>query len=320
MIRHIFLQGLFFLTSSFSQAQDVDLFLNLKAYYPFSGNAEDASGHNRHGEIHGNPTLTTDRFGNADSAYEFDGVDDLINTQSIFNYSNRSLSLWINPYDINGFNTTAKVAITQDSDYLSSGTLRVEFNNSGMKLWAGGVSGTYPTTDVAENEWIHLLLVRQDTVVKYYINAEMMYTSVADSLGSTHNPNPIFIIGSGRSLNDQFFRGKIDEIRIYDRVLNKNEINSLYKGDLTSAQELTSANSINYRIFPLPSSGTINVELDAFYTDISVSIYDVSGRLIRRNKENASHIGLDISTFPRGDYFLRLSTNSWSILKKIQKI
>ena len=46
------------------------------AYYPFTGNANDAIGPN-HGTVNG-ATLTTDRFGVANSTYNFDGVDDRI--------------------------------------------------------------------------------------------------------------------------------------------------------------------------------------------------------------------------------------------------
>ena len=47
----------------------------LVANYPFNGNANDGSGNGNDGIVNG-VTLTTDRFGNADSAYSFDGVDD----------------------------------------------------------------------------------------------------------------------------------------------------------------------------------------------------------------------------------------------------
>jgi hypothetical protein len=49
----------------------------LLAYYPFNGNANDESGNGNHGTIHG-PVLTEDRFGNPNSAFSFDGVDDYI--------------------------------------------------------------------------------------------------------------------------------------------------------------------------------------------------------------------------------------------------
>lgn len=60
------------------------LFIGLKSFsqclpmtsYRFNGNANNASGNGNNGILGGeknNPTLTTDRFGNANSAYLFGG-------------------------------------------------------------------------------------------------------------------------------------------------------------------------------------------------------------------------------------------------------
>lgn len=46
----------------------------LVASYPFNGNANDASGNGNNATVNG-ATLTTDRFGNANSAYSFNGTD-----------------------------------------------------------------------------------------------------------------------------------------------------------------------------------------------------------------------------------------------------
>ena len=60
---------------------------NLLSYYPFNGNVDDESGNANHGTVYG-ATLTEDRFGNANSAYSFDGVDDYIikNAEDINRY------------------------------------------------------------------------------------------------------------------------------------------------------------------------------------------------------------------------------------------
>lgn len=50
----------------------------LIAYYPFNGNADDATGNGNNGIPMNGVKLTTDRFGNPNSAYLFDGVDDYI--------------------------------------------------------------------------------------------------------------------------------------------------------------------------------------------------------------------------------------------------
>jgi hypothetical protein len=54
----------------------------LVGYWGFDGNANDESGNGNNGTVNG-AILTTDRFGNTDSAYSFDGVDDNINFHGI---------------------------------------------------------------------------------------------------------------------------------------------------------------------------------------------------------------------------------------------
>ena len=49
----------------------------LVAWYPFNGNANDESGNGNNGTVNG-ATLTTDKDGNENSAYSFDGNDDII--------------------------------------------------------------------------------------------------------------------------------------------------------------------------------------------------------------------------------------------------
>ena len=67
----------------------------LLGWWPFNGNASDESGNGNHGTVNG-ATLTTDRFGNANMAYGFDGVDDWI--EATFNQNNNySISTWFKP-------------------------------------------------------------------------------------------------------------------------------------------------------------------------------------------------------------------------------
>ncbi|MDH5610089.1 MAG: PKD domain-containing protein, partial [Cyclobacteriaceae bacterium] len=203
----------------------------IAAYYPFNGNANDESGNGHHGTTSGAILSTTDRFDQPNSAYEFDGIDDFINTSTTFDFPNRTLSLWINTYDITGSGSTAKVAITQDDDALNNGILRVDFQNNQMTLWAGGIAGKYVTTSITPNTWTHLVLIREGATTKYYVDNVLEYSSVSDGNGSTLNPVPDFIIGSGRMTQDQFFNGKIDDIRVFNRALNEQEIHALYSGN-----------------------------------------------------------------------------------------
>lgn len=64
-----------FSNTAFNQ---IDLNNGLIAYYPFTGNANDVSGNGFHGVVRNGAFPTTDRFGNPNSAFYFDGIDDYI--------------------------------------------------------------------------------------------------------------------------------------------------------------------------------------------------------------------------------------------------
>ena len=64
----------------------------LVGWWPFNGNANDESGNNNNGTVNG-ATLTSDRFGNSNMAYNFDGINDYISTFRS-GYTTFSISLW----------------------------------------------------------------------------------------------------------------------------------------------------------------------------------------------------------------------------------
>ena len=78
----------------------------LVGYWPFNGNAQDGSGNGNHGTVNG-ATLTTDRFGNQNGAYSFDGQGNRINIlNQLFNlgWQNYTISAW--------FQTSSSAAVS----------------------------------------------------------------------------------------------------------------------------------------------------------------------------------------------------------------
>jgi hypothetical protein len=72
----------------------------LIAWYPFNGNANDESGNGNNGTVNG-ATLTSDRFGNVEKAYSFDGSGNNIQLGNIpfssfdnLDGSDFTISLW----------------------------------------------------------------------------------------------------------------------------------------------------------------------------------------------------------------------------------
>src|SRR5438105_2717537 len=82
-----------------ARAYAQDPFTNgLVAYYPFNGNASDASGNGNDGTVSG-ASLASDRFGNPNAAYHFAGDGghiSLASSASLNITSSLTLTLWIN--------------------------------------------------------------------------------------------------------------------------------------------------------------------------------------------------------------------------------
>jgi hypothetical protein len=85
--------------ASLTNFQVIDIPLSgLVAFYPFDGNANDISSNKLHGTPNG-PTLSTDRFGNTNRAFSFDGVNDFItmgNTPALGITNSMTILLWTN--------------------------------------------------------------------------------------------------------------------------------------------------------------------------------------------------------------------------------
>lgn len=136
---------LFLLSVPLKNYAQVDLDLNLVAYFPFNGNANDESTNSNHATLYGGgPALTTDRFGNASSAYRFDGLNDYMDAGYSYDYQYRTVSVWINPTDINNVPT----AICQDANSLTYGSYFLAINRYSTVVNADIVYASFKETDI----------------------------------------------------------------------------------------------------------------------------------------------------------------------------
>ncbi len=208
----------------------------LVAYYPFNGNANDQSGYAHHGVVKG-AVLTTDRFGKAESAYRFDGENDLIFVKSseLLNIAGSlTVSCWICPHACNDYDAWLSKAnlndrrsqwragFGEDSNLewgLTEFTL-VDTSNIWMDYWLMGNELEFDT-------WVHVTIVADQKTgrVRLYKNGQKM--------GEMGNIKPFIVsndplyIGYQREEN-AFFNGMIDDVRIYNDALDDGEVLALY--------------------------------------------------------------------------------------------
>jgi C1A family cysteine protease len=196
---------------------------NLVAYYPFSGNTLDRSGHGLNGVNHG-ATLTSDRFGNPNSAYHFNGSSYVtIPGTSAFNgMTSFTLSAWIKPDATNQGVIVSKVSPNRDFvlDVVAgdSGYLNAQFAHDATYYHGWATSPKVPI-----GTWTHVAATWNGASWQLFINGALA------GQASTGGQSPLWTgtdmeIGALLSGGLLGFTGSIDEVRIYNKALAQNEI------------------------------------------------------------------------------------------------
>jgi hypothetical protein len=197
-------------------------------HYTFTGNSLDQSPSANHATAH-NATLTTDRFGVANSAYHFNGTGAYLQAaEPLPEADSITVSLWFN----------------LDSWMVSFGAPQVLFfegdDGPGRDVAGYVLSGLHcalksdtflsygwlPPT----NSWTHLVCVgdaiaeRASIWINGRLAAETAFPGNANA--GFHAP---FNLGRRPGIyNDWFFAGKIDDVRVYNRPLSTTEITHLH--------------------------------------------------------------------------------------------
>ena len=214
----------------------------LVGYWGFNGNANDQSGNGNNGTVNG-ATLTSDRFGNNNSAYSFDGSNNHIlvsNNSTLSGFSDITISLWIN---ISQFPSASNPFSGLVTKWYGSGNCGGMTDNYACYLRTNNqfIAGTnqyrnYPNmlqspSNLSTSNWYHLVMVHNSTTGgSIYINGTLVSTyNTSGALCSSTNPL-YFGCDNGLGAINRFFNGKLDDIGIWNRALTQQEITAMYNG------------------------------------------------------------------------------------------
>jgi Concanavalin A-like lectin/glucanases superfamily len=215
----------------------------LVAYYPFSGNTNDASGNGFHCTPIG-AVLTSDRFHRTDSAYFFNGVDAFIECPNdprlgVHVGVDVTVSTWVKPTPkLTEPSITQIIAskyryyVPETSDFYVGLSLLTDQTVVPSDIHATGqgfdvVTGPPPSF----NKWSHIAVVYRGTVgdASLYLDGKLVGAAPI-----TYNPVPSpenLLIGSSPlstpGIDDPWFGGSIDDVRIYERALTETEVTAL---------------------------------------------------------------------------------------------
>lgn len=202
----------------------------LVAAYYFSGNAFDEISNN-HGVVHG-ARLTSDRFGNENSAYYFDGSTAYIeatvsNMPAVENPQTISWWFMIDQVPVYNDSLGADNSISLVDSSLGIGVQfgyrAAAYHTLGFDTWYWGGRTLLETKPPAVNEWHHCVYTYDGKTHIFYLDGIQTATSTVKP--QTGTPN-MLMLGNYPG-GDQYFAGSLDDLRIYNRVLPLDEIKGL---------------------------------------------------------------------------------------------
>jgi len=206
-------------------------------YYPFNGNAKDMSGNGNDAIVFG-AKLSKDRYGHSKAAYTFDGINDYIETnnlnQNIVNSSGFSYMaiVKINSIDKNKIERIKKgkpyvapiiTSINQETEFQFS------FNKKNHDFYLY-IKDNIISIDVKKPKNYNTYIGTYDKISNksiLYVNGEKKTSKSINA--NLSNPKKFFFgIKNPNWTGSPKLNGTIDEIRIYNRALNENEVKKLH--------------------------------------------------------------------------------------------
>jgi hypothetical protein len=289
----------------------------LIARYSFNGgNVIDDIGSNN--AITNGASPGTDRTGQLNSALFFDG------TQSVnigptpsfeFGLNDFSYSLWFR------------------CDSVQLGMLVVKTNPStGFACFIGdsmnltGAPGSFLNILNLENsthrgigipitmgEWHHLVVVHEYAQSdRFYVDNTLIFTdfNAYDGITGLSTAGMDFRIGAHSLGNFYVYKGWIDDLHVYNRILDGNEVAVLYNLELSL--NLTSNPFQTMRLFPNPVKNEINVI--GLSKETPYALVSQEGRIIQTGTVSDG-LPIPIEHLPNGHYFLKLENQYIALVK-----
>jgi hypothetical protein len=311
----------------------------LVGWWTFTNNALDSSGKGNHGTVYG-ATLTKDRFDHDNRAYQFDGVGSYINfgTDASLKPIDHSVVFWFRYTDSSKTQMMLNNANSLNGEwgvncwYVAGYGLR-------YNMGAGAndhVSFVQNPRSFADGKWHMYAVTYSETTDKMSMYIDGAFYSNQNGSGtkggvgsSEHvqfNSNEPWIAGASSQFltstpnsGPNYFRGDLDDIRIYNRAITASEVQQLYSM-LSSVEVIQSAPRID--IFPNPTLGLINIHLtdETKLGKIQFRIYTPSGQILYDEPISNHRSTIDLKALGTGRVYILKLTDEEGIIHLVKSV
>ena len=278
---------------------------NLVAHYPFTGNANDMSGNQLHGQANG-AILAVDMFGNPNNAYYFNGGAQHIAVPNspLLNFQNGiTVSCWFN----------AASLPERETFLLSHGSWqnrwKISITPGRLLRWTinspSGIADLDALKPLETDTFYHVAVTYDGSLLALYSGGELhSYRALSGLIRTTSLP---FLMGQMLPGDANYnFRGVIDEVKIFNYALIPDAVRTLYEQEATSTEYLSGLRSGRLLLYPNPASESVRVALPGGAGFLErIRVHDVTGRMLMEVRGGgAAWIELNVNHLKAGVYVL----------------
>ena len=303
---------------------------NIVAHYPFTGNANDVTGHNLHGTANG-AVLTADLDGVPQSAYYFNGGSQhiLVQNDPLLNFQDGiTVSCWFK----------ANALPEKETFVLSHGSWQNRWKMSitpeRRLRWTvnslNGVSDLDADVLLQTEQFYHAVATYDGTLLALYIDGQLRtYKTLTGKIRTT---TVAFLMGQMLPGQPEYnFKGVIDDVKIFDDALPPDAVAALYGLGVTGVQDAQQPVMAALELSPNPVTDVLTVRIHsdgvapghpvAEPGDAKIQIRDLTGRLIlERTGITTSTTKVDVKNCIPGIYTVFLISENTRATARFVKI
>jgi len=182
-------------------------------------------------QITASTNATTIASINNNAAMSFNGADNFISASGNDISGNKTVSIWFYADDITLSDTLFEIQPDPNTnDYLRIWI----FLNKILATSGPGNSNGKSSSTLLSNTWYHLVVTKTTgNVTSIYIDGVDDTQQAVGTLGFTAGDNGDTIIGRSATAG-KFFKGKMDEVAIFNTALSSCDIKGIYEGSIGS--------------------------------------------------------------------------------------